>query len=186
MTTSREDNQRGVESGEVVGPVFEGEVMSGLASPDTARWYAELGTLARRRPGEIARRYVQFAGRTVGAAWRSGYLVRARLVTIYRARQAPRDLARLSWFAIRGHSRWIGKAWAFVSYGDLRADARAARLVGDPEARRAAQELIRSDSRVRWAKLGLFVHRAATAAAILPALAMVLWMIDSSMTRNQM
>jgi S-DNA-T family DNA segregation ATPase FtsK/SpoIIIE len=73
-----------------------------------------------------------------------------------------------------------------MTHGDLRADARAARLAGDPEARRAAQELIRADARARWAKLGLFLHRATSAAAIGAALVLTLWMIDSSMTRDQM
>jgi S-DNA-T family DNA segregation ATPase FtsK/SpoIIIE len=119
-------------------------------------------------------------------AWRSEYLLRAGSVAAYRARQAPRDLGRLSWFAIRGHARWISKAWTFLTYGDLRADARTARLAGDPEARRVAQELIRADARARWAKLGVFVHRAAIAVGFVSALALLLWMIDSSMTREQM
>jgi DNA segregation ATPase FtsK/SpoIIIE, S-DNA-T family len=120
------------------------------------------------------------------AVWRSDSAVRARSLAAYRIRQASRDLGRLSWFAIRGHARWIGKAWTFVTYGDLRADARAARTVGDPEARRTAQELIRADARARWAKLGLFLHRVAIATAITSALVLVLWMIDSSMTREEM
>jgi DNA segregation ATPase FtsK/SpoIIIE, S-DNA-T family len=118
--------------------------------------------------------------------WRSDSAVRARSLAAYRIRQAPRDLGRLSWFAIRGHARWIGKAWTFVTYGDLRADARAARTVGDPEARRMAQELIRADARARWSKLGLFLHRVVIAIAITSALALVLWMIDSSMSREEM
>lgn len=138
------------------------------------------------QPAEVARRSAKLAGRAIGAVWRSDSVVRARSVAAYRIRQAPRDLARLSWFAIRGHARWIGKAWTFFTYGDLRADARAARTAGDPEARRAAQELIRADARARWAKLGLFLHRAMRTALIGAALAVVLWMIDSSMTRDQM
>ncbi|MGH3812440.1 MAG: hypothetical protein ACRDUV_08290, partial [Pseudonocardiaceae bacterium] len=173
-------------SGAVVRPVFEGEVLSEAQSAEVARWFAESGTLARHWPAEVARRSAQVAGRAVGAVWRSDYLVRARSVAAYRARQAPRDLGRLSWFAIRGNARWIGKTWTFLTYGDLRADARAARLVGDSEERRAAQELIRSDSRARWAKLGLFVDRAAIAAAIMLVLALVLWASDSLMTREQM
>lgn len=163
MTTSREDNP----SSELVVP-------------------AEFGTLVSRQPAEVARRSAKLAGRAIGAVWRSDSVVRARSVAAYRIRQAPRDLARLSWFAIRGHARWIGKAWTFFTYGDLRADARAARTAGDPEARRAAQELIRADARARWAKLGLFLHRAMRTALIGAALAVVLWMIDSSVTRDQM
>ncbi|MGH7747373.1 MAG: hypothetical protein ACREQ5_21835, partial [Candidatus Dormibacteria bacterium] len=119
-------------------------------------------------------------------AWQSDHLVQARSVAAYRVRQAPRDLGRLSWFAIRGHARWIGKAWTVFTYADLRADARGARMAGDPEARRAAQELIRADARARWAKLGLFLHRATSAALIGSALVLMLWVIDSSITRDQM
>lgn len=156
MTTSREDHPSGV------------------------------GTPASRQPVEVLRRCAEVTRRAIGPMWRSDYLARARSVAMYRTRQAPRDLGRLSWFGIRGHARWIGKAWTFVTHGDLRADARAARLAGDPEARRAAQELIRADARARWAKLGLFLHRATSAAAIGAALVLTLWMIDSSMTRDQM
>lgn len=169
MTTSR-DSKQTVLSGPaaVAGPLVQGDVLSEI------------------KPTDISRRSTQLAGRAAGATWRLDYLVRARSVAAYRARQAPRDLGRLSWFAIRGHVRWIGKAWTFLTYGDLRADARAARMAGDPEARRAAQELIRADARTRWAKLGLFLHRVARVAMIGSALALTLWVIDSSMARDQM
>jgi len=55
----------------------------------------------------------------------------------YRARQAPHDLIHLVWFFLRGHARWAVKGWCWITHGDLRADARAARLGGDSEARRA-------------------------------------------------
>jgi S-DNA-T family DNA segregation ATPase FtsK/SpoIIIE len=141
---------------------------------------------ASRQPARVVPPSTALTARTVGALWRSDSVVRARSVAAYRARQAPRDLGRLSWFAIRGHARWISKAWMFLTYGDLRADARAARIAGDPEARRAAQELIRADARARWAKVGLFLHRVMRTALFGSALAIVLWMIDSSMTRDQM
>ncbi len=135
---------------------------------------------------DVGRRSGRRAGRVVEAARQSDYLLRARSLAAYRARQAPRDLARLAWFAIRGHARWISKAWTFVTHGDLRADARSARMAGDPEARRTAQELIRADARARWAKLGLLARRAVTTVLTVSALALLLWMIDSSMTRDQM
>jgi S-DNA-T family DNA segregation ATPase FtsK/SpoIIIE len=141
---------------------------------------------ASRQPARVVPPSTALTARTVGALWRSDSVVRARSVAAYRARRAPRDLGRLSWFAIRGHARWISKAWMFLTYGDLRADARAARIAGDPEARRAAQELIRADARARWAKVGLFLHRVMRTALFGSALAIVLWMIDSSMTRDQM
>ncbi|MGB8200215.1 MAG: hypothetical protein WCF33_11040, partial [Pseudonocardiaceae bacterium] len=65
---------------------------------------------------------------------------RLRAVAEYRVRQAPRDAARLCWFFLRGHARWITKGWTWATHGDLRADARAARLIGDRETRRTAQE----------------------------------------------
>lgn len=137
-----------------------------------------------RERSEVAHRLAELAGRPLQVARRSDSVVRVRSVVVYRVRKAPHDLGRLSWFAIRGHARWISKAWMF--YGDLRADARAARTAGDPNARRAAQELIRADVRDRWTKLGLLLHRATRTALIGTALAIVLWMIDSSMQRNQM
>ena len=62
-------------------------------------------------------------------------------------------------FFLRGHGRWIAKGWTWATHGHLRADARAAWLAGDSEARRAAQELIRADARARWAKIGIVAHR---------------------------
>lgn len=138
------------------------------------------------QPVELARRSAVLAGRELQAVWESDFMLRARSVAAYRVRQLPRDLGRLSWFAMRGHARWFGKTWRFLTHGDLREDARAARMAGDPEARRAAQELIRVDARARWAKLGLFLYRVARAAMIGSALAVTLWVIDSSMRRDQM
>jgi S-DNA-T family DNA segregation ATPase FtsK/SpoIIIE len=92
----------------------------------------------------------------------------------YRVRKAPRDLTRLCWFALRGHGRWITKAWTYTTHGDLRADARAARLAGDQEARRTAQETIRADSRARWAKIGLALHRGLAGGLLVAFLAGVL------------
>ncbi|MGW5053225.1 hypothetical protein [Actinokineospora sp. NPDC004072] len=73
--------------------------------------------------------------------------------------------------------RWIGKAWRWVSYADLRADARAARLAGDTAARRTAQELIRADARVRWAKCGVFLRRAVVSAAVVAVVLFLLALV---------
>jgi DNA segregation ATPase FtsK/SpoIIIE, S-DNA-T family len=89
----------------------------------------------------------------------------------YRVRKAPRDAARLCWFFLRGNARWIAKGWAWATYADLRADARAARLAGDQQARRTAQELIRADAAARWAKLGLALHRITLGGLLLALLA---------------
>ncbi|MGH3827400.1 MAG: hypothetical protein ACRDQX_09545, partial [Pseudonocardiaceae bacterium] len=107
-------------------------------------------------------------------------------VVAYRVRTAPWDAARLCWFALRGHARWIAKAWRWATHGDLRADARAARLIGDQEARRAAQELIRADAAARWAKLGIALHRGAVGGPLLAVLAGVLAIINARVHRAEM
>lgn len=104
----------------------------------------------------------------------------------YRLRKAPRDAARLCWFFLRGHARWIAKGWTWVTHGDLRADARAARLIGDRETRRAAQELIRADAAVRWAKLGIALHRSAVAGLLLAVLTGVLVIVNAQVARSDM
>jgi S-DNA-T family DNA segregation ATPase FtsK/SpoIIIE len=118
--------------------------------------------------------------------WRSGPVVRARSVAGYRARKVPLDVARLVWFVVRGNWRWLVKFWSWATYADLRSDARNARLVGDAEARRAAQELIRSDAKARWAKVGIALHRITIAARVLGPVAVVLWAVDSWMDRPDM
>jgi len=104
----------------------------------------------------------------------------------YRLRKAPRDAGRLAWFAVRGHGRWIAKGWTWATHGHLRADARAAWLAGDVEARRIAQELIRSNARIRWAKIGLAAHRVTTAALLVMFLGGVLALIDAHVARAEM
>ena len=93
---------------------------------------------------------------------------------------------RLGWFVLRGHSRWIAKGWTWVSHGHLRADARAAWLVGDSETRRKAQELIRADARARWAKLGIAAHRILAGGLLVMFLGGVLALIDSQVSRAEM
>ncbi len=113
-------------------------------------------------------------------------VTQARAVVVYRLCKAPRDVARLGWFALRGHGRWIAKGWIWASHGHLRADGRAAWLAGDSEARRRAQELIRSDSRVRWAKLGIAAHRIITGVLLAVFLGGVLALIGSQVSRAEM
>jgi S-DNA-T family DNA segregation ATPase FtsK/SpoIIIE len=84
---------------------------------------------------------------------KSPTFAQAWAVAGYRLRKAPRDVTRLGWFFMRGHGRWIAKGWTWATHGHLRADARAAWLAGDSEARRAAQELIRADSQVPRAQM---------------------------------
>jgi DNA segregation ATPase FtsK/SpoIIIE, S-DNA-T family len=130
----------------------------------------------------LSRRGRWAAGEVAGALWTA----RLRAVVAYRVRTAPRDAARLCWFALRGHARWIAKGWTWATHGDLRADARAARLIGDRDARRAAQELIRADAAARWAKLGLALHRTALGGLLLAVLAGVLALINARVPRAEM
>jgi len=147
---------------------------------------ADLGRRAGAA-GEAARQWV--VGRVIkptASAWRAEPVMRVRSVTAYRFRKAPVDLVRLLWFVARGNWRWARKAWAYLTYADLRADARAARLAGDVEGRRTAQELIRSDSRARWTRVAMATEtarRVATAVAVVGAL---LWLLDATVDRADM
>lgn len=109
-----------------------------------------------------------------------------KAATAYRARQAPRDVTRLGWFAIRGHGRWIVKGWTWATHGDLRSDARTARLAADREARRAAQEAIRADARARWAKLGVALPRIALGLVLAGVLAGSLTIVNAKVARADM
>nr|WP_232328246.1 FtsK/SpoIIIE domain-containing protein [Kibdelosporangium sp. MJ126-NF4]CEL19256.1 TraB protein [Kibdelosporangium sp. MJ126-NF4]CTQ94945.1 TraB protein [Kibdelosporangium sp. MJ126-NF4] len=122
----------------------------------------------------------------VVTVWRSDSVARVRSVAGYRLRKAPWDIARLAWFAVRGHGRWVAKFWCWATYADLRADARRARLAGDAEARRAAQELIRADGRARWARLGMCLHWVVMVARVVTPVALLLWALDSWMDREDM
>jgi S-DNA-T family DNA segregation ATPase FtsK/SpoIIIE len=151
--------------------VLDGELLTEQDNP------AGVGQLA----GVLAR--VLLLARGVGTAPR---VVQALAVVGYRLRKTPRDAARLGWFVLRGHSRWIAKGWTWVSHGHLRADARAAWLAGDSETRRKAQELIRADARARWAKLGIAAHRLLAGALLVTFLGGVLALIDSQVSRAEM
>lgn len=109
-----------------------------------------------------------------------------KAIAVYRLRKAPRDVARLTWFAIRGHGRWTAKGWSYITHADLRADYRTARLAGDAEARRAAQLMIREDARARWARLGLVARRMAYAVAVVGVIAIALVICDHVIPPHQM
>jgi len=153
---------------EHVGPVLDSELVD--------------DTLPQPRRRTVRRR----AARWFKRAWRSGPVVRARSVLGYRARKVPHDVARLVWFVVRGNWRWLVKFWSWATYADLRADARRARLAGDSEARRAAQELIRSDATARWAKVGIVARRLVITARFAAPVAVLLWLVDSVMDRESM
>ncbi|WP_329063520.1 hypothetical protein [Amycolatopsis sp. NBC_01480] len=158
---------------EHVGPVLDGELIDDTL-PQPRRGTA--------RPPVERRRWIEVASRV----WRSGPMVRARSVAAYRARKVPADVVRLVWFVLRGNWRWLVKFWSWATYADLRADARRARLAGDAEARRAAQELIRSDATARWAKLGIALRRMVITVRVAAPVAALLWLVDSVMDRADM
>jgi S-DNA-T family DNA segregation ATPase FtsK/SpoIIIE len=134
----------------------------------------------------VGRALIAWLARRARQAWTSDRLARARSVMGFRLRALPRDVLRLIWFVIRGHGRWAVKAWSFFTYADLRADARAARIAGDVEARREAQEAIRAYAKARWAKAGIVLRRTAITALVGLQLAIALIVTDSLMTREQM
>jgi S-DNA-T family DNA segregation ATPase FtsK/SpoIIIE len=109
-----------------------------------------------------------------------------RALVGYRVRKAPRDIGRLLWFVLRGHGRWIRKAWWWATHGDLRADVRAARLTGDAQARREAQEAIRAEARARWAKLGIALRRTVIGTAAALTVLVVLALLEAIFDRSAM
>lgn len=143
-----------------------------------------------RRPTRSARQLLigrrRQASAAVARAWHGERVSRVRAVVGYRLRKAPVDVVRLIWFAIRGHGRWLAKAWTFFTYGDLRADARSARLARDADARRKAQELIRADSRARWTRLAMWGENALRLVAVVGGLTVALWLIDALIAREDM
>ncbi len=157
---------------EYVGPILDGELVD--------------DTLPQPRRRTMRQRLVRWLLRWLRGVWQSGRMVRARSVAAYRVRQAPRDVLRLLWFVARGTWRWLVKFWSWATYSDLRADARRARLAGDAEARRAAQELIRSDATARWAKLGIALRRLVIAARVAAPVVAVLWAVAAFMDRTDM
>ncbi|MCP2247724.1 FtsK/SpoIIIE domain-containing protein [Lentzea aerocolonigenes] len=154
---------------EVEPKVFDGEIVTD----------AESAELDRRMVADRVRGTADVAVRILRE---SDISVRVRSVVAYRVRKSPRDSARLTWFAIRGLGRWTAKAWTWATHGDLRADARNARLANDPEARRFAQETLRADAAARWAKL----RSALKVMAIIAAGVLFLVVVDHAFERDQM
>lgn len=110
----------------------------------------------------------------------------AKTVTAYRVREAPKDAARITWFAIRGHGRWIAKAWRWATFGDLRADARAAQAAKDLAARREAQKLIKEALAARRDALGRTLRVTAVAAGVTGVAALVLAVVNETVDRANM
>jgi DNA segregation ATPase FtsK/SpoIIIE, S-DNA-T family len=151
MTTPENPQQ----SSELVPKVYNAELVS---DNDITSGDHSPGPMLRRVAGECT-------GYVVRRVRESEWVARLRSVAAYRMRKVPRDLARLVWFVLRGHGRWIAKGWTWATHGDLRTDVRTARLTGDAQARRQAQEAIRADAKARWAKLGIALRRMAISSA---------------------
>lgn len=171
-----QNNREPEQSGELVSTVYDAELVSD-----------EAGQAAARPRGPAVRRVaVECTGYVLRWVRESEQAARWRSVLGYRVRKLPRDAGRLLWFLVRGHGRWMRKAWTWATHGDLRADVRAARLAGDPEARRQAQESIRSDAKARWAKLGVAVRRSVIGTAVVLALLVVLVLVEMLFGRAAM
>ncbi|MGH8965814.1 MAG: hypothetical protein ACRDXB_10870, partial [Actinomycetes bacterium] len=193
--------------------VVDAELLSDVEGDYVSRWLAydkaqrageRSGAIARRpetalvpRGAELARRAIRMRGSTrqwivgriiapTASAWRAEPVLQARTRLGYRVRKLPLDLVRLVWFIARGNWRWARKVWAYLTYADLRADARAARTAGDVEARRTAQELIRSDSRARWTRVAMATETARRILAALAVVGGVLWLADATTNRADM
>ncbi|MGH4007668.1 MAG: hypothetical protein ACRDTH_05795 [Pseudonocardiaceae bacterium] len=163
-------------SGELVPKVYDAELVS---DNDI--------TSGARSSGPVLRRVaVECTGYMVRRRRESERVARLRSVAVYRARKAPRDLARLVWFLLRGHGRWIAKGWTWATHGDLRMDVRAARLDGDAQARREAQEAIRADAKARWAKLGIALRRMTISIAVALVVLVVLLLAETVFDRAVM
>src|ERR1700730_14913639 len=86
-----------------------GEVVDAELVPAT-----ENAAIDARLHAQVARRAVQVV-RVIGTHERTTQLT---ALATDRARKAPRDAARLTWFAIRGHGRWIAKGWNWATHAD--------------------------------------------------------------------
>jgi S-DNA-T family DNA segregation ATPase FtsK/SpoIIIE len=163
-----------------------------MTTPENPQQSAELVsdndiTSGDRSSGPVLRRVAGECTRYVVRRVReSERVARLRSVAAYRGRKAPRDLARLVWFLLRGHGRWIAKGWIWATHGDLRTDVRAARLAGDAQARRQAHDAIRADAKARWAKLGVAVRRMAISSAVVLVVLVVLLLGEKVFDRAAM
>lgn len=179
-------------NGPVNGPV-DGDRADGVAGAAIERKVYDAEFVNDDRDGGAAggerswwRRVWVWLAAFMARVWRSERVTRARSVAGYRVRKAPWDVVRVLWFVVRGHWRWLVKLWSWATYADLRADVRRARLAGDAEARRAAQEMIRADSRARWARAGLCLQWMFIVGRLALPVVLVLWALDSWVPRGDM
>ena len=166
--------------GELVPQVYDAEIVSDRVS-------GALGQRQDRRPVTAARRaFITCTGRIIQRVRESGRVARWRGLVAYRVRKLPVDIVRLLWFLLRGHGRWIVKGWTWFTYADLRSDVRQARIAGDAQARREAQETIRADAKARWAKLGIGLRRVVVTAAVVVVVLVLLALLAMVFSRASM
>jgi S-DNA-T family DNA segregation ATPase FtsK/SpoIIIE len=166
--------------GALVPKVFDAEIV-----PDSLS--GSITSRQDRPPVPMARRaFIRCTGRIIRRVRESGWVARWRGLLAYRARKLPMDIMRLLWFMLRGHGRWIVKSWTWATYADLRGDVRQARIVGDAQARREAQETIRADAKARWAKLGIGLRRLVVTAAVVVVVLVLLALLELVFSRASM
>lgn len=177
MTNSESPYDSGrTDGGELVPKVYDAEIV-----PDND------GGGRDRRPVPVVRRAaIDCTGYLIRRVRESGRIARLRGLVAYRVRKLPLDLLRLLWFLLHGHARWIVKGWTWATYADLRGDVRQARMAGDAQARREAQETIRADAKARWAKLGIGVRRAVVSTAVVLVVLVVLALTNMLFDRADM
>jgi S-DNA-T family DNA segregation ATPase FtsK/SpoIIIE len=166
--------------GALVPKVYDAEIVSDSVSGSVVPGQ-------NRRPVLVARRaFIRCTGYIIRRVRESGRVARWRGLLAYRARKLPVDVLRLVWFLLRGHGRWIVKGWTWITYADLRGDVRQARMAGDPQARRDAQEMIRADAKARWAKLGIGLRRIVITAAVVVVVLVLLALLAMVVNRASM
>ncbi|HEV3358182.1 MAG TPA: hypothetical protein VG247_15410 [Pseudonocardiaceae bacterium] len=177
MNTPQNEEDHG---GELVPKVYDAELV-----PDSRS--APIVPREDRRPVRLARRaFITCVGHIIRRVRESGRVARWRGLVAYRVRKFPVDIARLLWFLLRGHGRWIVKGWTWATYADLRGDVRQARIAGDAQARREAQETIRADAKARWAKLGIGLRRVVVTAAVVVVVLVLLALLEMVFSRASM
>lgn len=166
----------GTRAGELVPKIYDAEVISDNND----------GSAARRAGPMVRRKVIECTGYVVRRVRESDRAARWRALLAYRVRKAPHDVVRLLWFLVRGHGRWIAKGWTWATYADLRGDVRQARMSGDAQARREAQETLRADAKARWAKLAITMRRTVVTAAVVVVVLVLLALAEMLFDRASM
>lgn len=187
MNTTPETPDGGARAGELVPKIYDAEVIDTEVITDNNEHNNDGGGSTARRAGLVVRRKViDCTGYVVRRVRESDRAARWRALLAYRVRKAPQDLLRLLWFLLRGHGRWIAKGWTWATYADLRGDVRQARMAGDAQARREAQETLRADAKARWAKLAIGLRRVVVTAAVVVVVLVLLALTEMLFDRASM